>query len=88
MDIKSGTLCCIVGPVGSGKSSLLQVIYECFALKRIITVCQKVILKELPLNKGKMEISGNISYAAQEPWLFSSNVRQNILFGMPYEKER
>lgn len=27
LDIKSGTLCCVVGPVGSGKSSLLQVIY-------------------------------------------------------------
>ncbi|KAJ8967792.1 hypothetical protein NQ317_014818 [Molorchus minor] len=69
--IKPGTLCCIVGNVGSGKTSLLQ-----------------VLLKELPLTRGKMEICGKISYAAQEPWLFVSTVRNNILFGKPYVRER
>ncbi|CAG9768636.1 unnamed protein product [Ceutorhynchus assimilis] len=71
LEIAPGTLCCVVGSVGSGKSSLLQ-----------------VILKELPLNMGRLEAPGRISYAAQEPWLFTSNVRQNILFGMPYIKDR
>ncbi|XP_050294676.1 ATP-binding cassette subfamily C member 4-like [Anthonomus grandis grandis] len=71
LEIRPGTLCCVVGPVGSGKSSLLQ-----------------VILKELPLNMGHLEAPSKISYAAQEPWLFTSNVRKNILFGLPHEKER
>lgn len=71
LELKPGTLCCVVGPVGSGKSSLLQ-----------------VFLKELPLNRGKMQVIGQVSYASQEPWLFVSSVRQNILFGMPYVKER
>lgn len=46
------------------------------------------ILKELPLSEGKMEVGGTISYASQEPWLFAGSVRQNILFGQPYVRER
>ncbi|KAL1513745.1 hypothetical protein ABEB36_003115 [Hypothenemus hampei] len=71
IELQPGTLCCIVGPVGSGKSSLLQ-----------------VFLKELPLNSGSQQVIGKVSYASQEPWLFVSSVRQNILFGMPFVKDR
>ncbi|CAG9768844.1 unnamed protein product [Ceutorhynchus assimilis] len=71
VELKPGTLCCVVGPVGSGKTSLLQ-----------------VLLKELPLTSGSLKIVGSVSYASQEPWLFVSSVRQNILFGVPYVKER
>lgn len=71
VNIPSGTLCCIVGNVGAGKTSLLQ-----------------MFLKELPLNCGKVDISGEISYSSQEPWLFVSSVRENILFGRPYIKNR
>lgn len=71
LEIKPGTLCAVVGSVGSGKSSLLQ-----------------LLLKELPLKSGKMDIIGNVSYASQEPWLFVSSVRNNILFGTEYKKNR
>lgn len=66
-----GTLCCVVGNVGAGKSSLLQ-----------------VLLRELPITKGSMNITGKIAYASQEPWLFVSSVRNNILFGRSYVKPR
>ncbi|KAK4879098.1 hypothetical protein RN001_007244 [Aquatica leii] len=71
LDIKPGTLCAVVGQVGAGKSSLLN-----------------LILKELPLSCGTLEVFGKVSYASQEPWLFVSTVRNNILFGQPYVKNR
>lgn len=48
----------------------------------------QAILEELPLVSGKIEVNGNISYAAQEPWLFTGTVKQNILFGQPMDLER
>nr|XP_022908005.1 probable multidrug resistance-associated protein lethal(2)03659 [Onthophagus taurus] len=69
--VKPGKLVAIIGPVGSGKSSLLH-----------------AILKELPIRSGSININGEISYASQEPWLFASTVRQNILFGLPMDRAR
>ncbi|XP_017777905.1 PREDICTED: probable multidrug resistance-associated protein lethal(2)03659 [Nicrophorus vespilloides] len=71
LEIKPGTLCAVVGSVGAGKSSLLQ-----------------LLLKELPLSSGKLDIAGNVSYASQEPWLFVSSVKNNILFGQPFTKTK
>ncbi|KAL3283197.1 hypothetical protein HHI36_006347 [Cryptolaemus montrouzieri] len=70
LELKPGSFCCIVGNVGSGKSSILH-----------------LLLKELPISSGKIRIEGMISYASQEPWLFASSVRNNILFGQPYYKD-
>ncbi|XP_057653038.1 ATP-binding cassette sub-family C member 4-like isoform X2 [Diorhabda carinulata] len=67
--IRPGTLCAIVGPVGAGKSSLLQ-----------------ILLGEMPFDTGKIQIGGEISYCSQEPWLFQSTVRSNILFGLQYQR--
>ena len=33
-------------------------------------------------------MNGRVSYASQQPWVFTGNVRENILFGLPYQKER
>ncbi|XP_050098722.1 probable multidrug resistance-associated protein lethal(2)03659 [Anopheles aquasalis] len=46
------------------------------------------ILGELPLESGNIRVNGRVSYASQEPWLFSGTVRQNILFGLPMDRER
>ncbi|KAG6463316.1 hypothetical protein O3G_MSEX013801 [Manduca sexta] len=69
--LRKGKLCAIIGPVGSGKSSILQ-----------------LLLKELPAAAGTVSIYGKISYACQEAWLFPSTVRENILFGLPFEPEK
>ncbi|XP_046744998.1 ATP-binding cassette sub-family C member 4-like [Diprion similis] len=83
--VKSQTLSVLVGPVGSGKSSLLQ-----------------LLLGELSVGAGKMsffttennkktEISHKdirISYTSQDPWIFAASIRDNILFGQSYDKDR
>ncbi|KAF5275659.1 hypothetical protein FQA39_LY06771 [Lamprigera yunnana] len=48
----------------------------------------QTILGELDIVEGNMELNGTISYASQEPWVFAATVRQNILFGNEYNKER
>ncbi|XP_076388016.1 putative multidrug resistance-associated protein lethal(2)03659 isoform X2 [Megachile rotundata] len=48
----------------------------------------KAILSELPLQDGILETTGKISFADQRPWIFASSIRQNILFGQPYNEKR
>nr|CAD7597267.1 unnamed protein product [Timema genevievae] len=47
-----------------------------------------IMLRELPLASGSVTVQGKISYVAQEPWLFAGSVRNNILFGELYDRER
>ncbi|XP_031345834.1 probable multidrug resistance-associated protein lethal(2)03659 isoform X2 [Photinus pyralis] len=47
-----------------------------------------VMLKELRLGSGRIHISGQISYSSQDAWLFSSSIRNNILFGEQMDTKR
>ncbi|CAH0557785.1 unnamed protein product [Brassicogethes aeneus] len=52
------------------------------------TTLLHVLLKELSLEGGTLEVNGRVSYASQEPWLFGGSVRQNILFGQEYNENK
>uniref|UniRef100_A0A4W6DQQ2 Cystic fibrosis transmembrane conductance regulator n=1 Tax=Lates calcarifer TaxID=8187 RepID=A0A4W6DQQ2_LATCA len=39
------------------------------------------ILGELPTEKGVLKVKGQLTYAAQQPWVFPGTIRSNILFG-------
>lgn len=71
MKIQGGKLTAIIGGVGSGKSSILQ-----------------LLLGELPIYSGDVTINGDFSYGSQEAWIFSGTIKNNILFGLPYDKQR
>lgn len=45
------------------------------------------LLGELEPLSGEVAIVGSLGYAAQEPWLYTGSVRENILFGLEYEEE-
>ena len=47
-----------------------------------------VILGELSPAIGSVEVKGKVSYASQEPWIFSGTIRQNILCGLEYDTQR
>ena len=36
---------------------------------------------------GSVVVDGKVSYASQEPWVFSGTLQENILFGLPYKPE-
>ena len=65
----------VKGVVGSGKSSL------CHAL-----------LGEMPKYDNNVEncfhLRGKVAFAGQQAWIQSGKLRDNILFGLPYEKEK
>ncbi|XP_036143534.1 multidrug resistance-associated protein 4 isoform X2 [Monomorium pharaonis] len=91
--IKPGQLCAVVGAVGSGKSSILHLL-----LKELnpgagsVTLIQDSSKNLIQSNLSNGYFTDNpnlrISYASQEPWLFGGTVRDNILFGQPYDKAR
>jgi ATP-binding cassette subfamily C (CFTR/MRP) protein 4 len=48
----------------------------------------QVILKEIEPTRGSVDVEMSVSYAPQEPWIFSASIRQNILFGEKFEESR
>jgi ATP-binding cassette subfamily C (CFTR/MRP) protein 4 len=52
------------------------------------TTLLEVMLKELPLVDGIMDINGDVSYAAQQAWIFEASVRRNIIFTEDYNEKR
>ncbi|CAD8103784.1 unnamed protein product [Paramecium sonneborni] len=69
--IEKGQFVAIVGDVGSGKSSLIQAIMG------------EMIYKE---NKPRIEINGSIAYVSQKTWIQNATVKDNILFGLPFDQ--
>ncbi|XP_055606100.1 ATP-binding cassette sub-family C member 4-like [Uranotaenia lowii] len=69
-DFPKGKLIGIVGPIGSGKSSLLQAILRELPLEAGRLQCS----------------DSNISFVNQEPWLFAGSIKQNILFGQQIDR--
>jgi ABC-type multidrug transport system fused ATPase/permease subunit len=40
------------------------------------------------LQEGAVGVVGSIAYCDQRPWVLNTTVRENILFGQPYDEER
>ena len=74
LTIKKKEFICIIGEVGSGKSSLIQAI-----LNNMPVINSK---------NSKIIINGTISYVGQEAWIQNNTIRNNILFYQPYDQEK
>lgn len=72
-EARKGELSCIVGNVGSGKTSLLR------AIAGEIEKTQDA--------SSSVEAIGSIAYCSQSPWILNATIRENILFGTKYDKE-
>eukprot|EP00741_Cyanophora_paradoxa_P004114 tig00000769_g3996.t1 len=77
LEVPRGHLCAVVGPVGSGKSSLAA-----------------AVLGEIPVaGPGRegpppVRVAGRVAYVPQQAWIMNATLRENVLFGLPYEEGR
>ncbi|KAJ1797263.1 hypothetical protein LPJ59_003251, partial [Coemansia sp. RSA 2399] len=86
------------GPTGCGKSSLLSAMVGEMSLTRGHIMLPTADFRDIAARDSKyreiIELSGeeraiyDIAYVAQEAWLRNTTIRENILFGEPYDGER
>lgn len=79
IDMPSGTTTAIVGPSGSGKSSLLNLIPRFFDV-----VSGQVLVDNIDVRSWDLtELRKQIAIVAQKPFLFDDTVAANIAYGQP-----
>ncbi|GAA6034025.1 hypothetical protein JCM8097_000654 [Rhodosporidiobolus ruineniae] len=86
VDFPEGKLSLVCGATGSGKSSLfLALLGEMTRLSGSIHLSKATVGSPLDPETGLYD---GVAYAAQLPWLQHASIRNNILFGSPFEAER
>jgi ATP-binding cassette, subfamily B, multidrug efflux pump len=79
LKIPAGTSLAIVGPTGSGKSTLVNLIPRLYE-----AAPGSVLIDDRPIRDYPLEVlRANIGFVPQETFLFSQTIRGNIAFGAP-----
>jgi len=77
--VSHGELAVIVGMTGTGKSTLISgILGECILESGAVGI---------GISEGRGR-GGGVAYAAQSAWIQNATLRDNILFGLPYDEER
>ncbi len=82
--IEAGQSIALIGQVGAGKSTLLSLL-----LRDFDPVDGELLLDGIPIRETPLQVlRHDIAVVEQEPFLFSTSVRNNIVFGMPDASEK
>jgi ATP-binding cassette subfamily B protein len=77
LSIKAGTSVALVGPTGSGKSSLVNLVCRFYEPSS-----GKILIDGVEIrNRSQSWLHQNIGYVLQTPHLFSGTIRENIRYG-------
>ena len=83
LHIPAGTSLAIVGPTGSGKSTLVNLITRLFEAPKGALLIDGRPVRDYPL----AVLRRNIGMVPQETFLFSETIRENLTFGAPHASE-
>jgi len=79
LDIPAGSSLAIVGPTGSGKSTLVSLIPRLYDAPPDTVLLDDRPLRDYPLHT----LRASIGFVPQETFLFSTTIANNIAFGVP-----
>jgi ATP-binding cassette subfamily B protein len=80
LEIPAGTSLALVGPTGSGKSTLVGLIARLYEAET-----GSVLIDDRPVRAYPLAtLRANIGFVPQETFLFSESIRENIAFGAPH----
>lgn len=90
MDIRFliGRLNIIVGPTGSGKTSLLMALLGEMTLVEGSVFLPGGRSRETLRENPETHLTESIAYCAQQAWLANDTIKQNILFAAPLDESR
>ncbi|KAI5991472.1 hypothetical protein EDD15DRAFT_2275310 [Pisolithus albus] len=74
---KRGCINIVVGPTGAGKTSILMALLG-----------EMHFVPSSPSSWYNLPRKGGVAYAPQESWVQNETIRDNILFGAPYDEVR
>lgn len=81
--VKQGETVAIVGPTGSGKSTILQLIPRLYEATK-----GSILIDGKPLQRyTQKSLRALISYVPQKPFLFNDTIRDNIVYGKEVSDE-
>ncbi|KAF9891097.1 hypothetical protein FE257_005032 [Aspergillus nanangensis] len=87
LEFPSGELTVLSGRSGSGKSLLLQaIIGEAAVCKGTVVVPSRV--SDGAMHPRNWVVQGLMAYVSQTPWIENATIRNNILFGLPFDEQR
>ncbi len=81
--VPAGTTLAIVGPTGSGKSTLVSLLPRLYDPPPGTVFIDGIDVRDLPLSV----LRGSIGMVPQEPFLFSDTIAGNVAFGTPERDE-
>lgn len=88
VSFKEGKLNVIIGPTGSGKTSLLMALLGEMTLVEGKVFLPGVIPRDELVIDPRTGLTESVAYCSQSAWLLNDTIRNNITFDSPFNQER
>ncbi|KAI9506149.1 P-loop containing nucleoside triphosphate hydrolase protein [Coemansia spiralis] len=84
-NIDANLVCLNAGNVEISRGTLVAVVGAVGSGKSLFI---SALAGEIKPISGTVALGGSMSYAPQVPWVMNSSIRENITFGLPFDKEK